>query len=175
MSKTFLFALLLAPAFSFAQEAITETGSAVSAKDAQKILDHHNKARKELSILPLTWSPKLAAYAQAWADSLASNENCPLEHRQKRLYGENIFMSGASPAFDPLQASMAWYSEKEKYTYGKIGEGGQWDKTLHYTQMIWEKTTEMGVGMATCANGNIIIVANYNPAGNRRGEYPYDK
>jgi uncharacterized protein YkwD len=164
--------LMLSPVICFCQEVTDTTGSELSTEDAQKILDHHNKARADLHIPPLKWSVKLANYAQDWADSLASTDECEFKHRQDGLYGENIFMSGASPSFTPLSASMAWYAEKEKYSYSKIGEGN-WQHTGHYTQMIWKNTTELGVGMATCANGNIIVVANYNPSGNFSGEYPY--
>ncbi len=65
-----------------------------------------------------------------------------------------------------------WYGEKEKYTYSKLGEGN-WMETGHYTQMIWKNTTEIGVGIATCPSGGVIVVANYNPPGNFSGEYPY--
>lgn len=173
MGKKLFCALLLIPSLVFGQDAATETGGAISAADARKMLQHHNNARKELGIPPLTWNPEVAAYAQAWADSLTSTEECLLRHRQKGKYGENIFMSGASPAFEPLQASVAWYNEKAKYTYSRIGEGSDWNKVLHYTQMIWKGTTAMGAGMATCTNGNIIVVANYDPAGNVSGNYPY--
>lgn len=173
MLKKLFYILLLMLALGFVQSAWGQTGSTVSAADAKEILDHHNKARKDLGIPPLTWSPKLAKYAQVWADSLAGDD-CKFEHRESGLYGENIFMSSPSQEFQPIQASMAWYEEKEKYTYAKVGEGDA-DEAGHYTQMIWKKTKAMGAGMATCANGNIIIVANYDPAGNMSGEYPYDK
>jgi hypothetical protein len=34
-------------------------------------------------------------------------------------------------------------------------------------------TNEMGLGIATCPTGGVIIVANYNPPGNFVGSYPY--
>jgi pathogenesis-related protein 1 len=172
MIKIFLLALLFFPTLSFSQDTtINNTGSKISPEDAGAILDHHNKIRNDLKIPPLTWSAELAAYAQAWADSLASGD-CTLRHREQPLYGENIYMASGSDSFKPVSASLAWYSEKEKYAYSKIGEG-DWQSSLHYTQMIWKNTKEMGAGMATCPNGNIIIVANYNPSGNYSGEYPY--
>jgi hypothetical protein len=39
--------------------------------------------------------------------------------------------------------------------------------------MIWENSREVGVGVAKCADGALIVVANYFPAGNYIGEYPY--
>jgi pathogenesis-related protein 1 len=172
MLKIFFTSLLLLPVLSFCQDTINNTGSKITTDDAREILDHHNKIRNDLRIPPLTWSPELAAYAQQWADSLASQDNCTIRHRDQPLYGENIYMASSSESFKPVTASLAWYTEKEKYTYSKIGEGN-WQSSLHYTQMIWKNTTEMGAGMATCANGSVIVVANYNPPGNFSGEYPY--
>lgn len=172
MLKILLFSLLLLPMLSFSQDTTNSTGSNISSEDAREILDHHNKIRNDLNIPPLSWSAKLASYAQEWADSLISSGNCTLQHREHALFGENIYMASSSESFKPVSASLAWYAEKEKYTYSKIGEG-DWQSSLHYTQMIWKNTTEMGAGMATCANGGVIVVANYSPSGNYSGEYPY--
>jgi pathogenesis-related protein 1 len=172
MLKIFLFSLLFFPKLSFSQDTINNTGSKISSEDAQAILDHHNKIRNDLNIPPLSWSAELASYAQAWADSLASSDNCTLQHREHPSFGENLYMASSSESFKPVSASLAWYSEIEKYTYSKIGEGN-WQSSLHYTQMIWKNTKELGVGMATCPNGNVIVVANYSPSGNYSGEYPY--
>lgn len=169
------FVLLLSSLLSFAQDPDTDdtTGSDVSNDDAIAILQHHNKARAEVNVPPLVWNAKLAAHAQEWADSLAANPDCKLEHRQKNPYGENIFATSAPrDQFRPVAASEAWYAEKARFTYSRIGEAGS-NGTWHYTAMIWKTTTEVGVGMATCANGNTLVVANYNPVGNFSGEYPY--
>lgn len=170
MFKAFLFSLLL-PALSFAQtETDSITGSNVSAEDARIIVEHHNMARKEVGVQPLAWSDTLAEYAQEWADSLA--KDCSFRHRQHGEYGENIYSASSSASFQPLKASQAWYAEKQRFTYAKIGEPGT-ARAMHYTQMIWKNTTEVGVGMAVCANGAVIVVANYNPPGNYTGEPPY--
>jgi hypothetical protein len=66
---------------------------------------------------------------------------------------------------------MGWYNEIKNYTYSKIDDSNS--NAWHYTQMIWKNTKEVGLGMATCPNGNVVIVANYNPAGNFSGEFPY--
>ena len=153
------------------------TGSNIKPKDAGLILSHHNSIRKDKGVAALTWSPQLAAYAQQWANWLAKNNNCSIKHRGNagengKQYGENIFWGSDATAFAPVQASYDWYSEQKKYKYKKIN-GSNWYNTGHYTQMIWKDTKEMGVGIAVCANGAIIVVANYWPAGNVVGEFPY--
>jgi pathogenesis-related protein 1 len=39
--------------------------------------------------------------------------------------------------------------------------------------MVWRDTERMGMGQATCPDGAVIIVANYDPPGNVIGRYPY--
>lgn len=173
MLKILLFSLLFFPKLSFSQDIISNTGSKISSEDARAILDHHNKIRDDLHIPPLSWSADLAAYAQDWADSLATSNNCNLVHRENTLgYGENLFGGSSSESFKPIDASLAWYSEIQQYTYGKLDENNL-NNTGHYTQMIWKNTKEVGVGIATCQDGGVIVVANYNPAGNYMGESPY--
>ncbi|MEO6636834.1 MAG: CAP domain-containing protein [Ginsengibacter sp.] len=93
-------------------------------------------------------------------------------HSNEFGYGENVFGGSPAAAFKGVDAANAWLREKEKYTYSKLREDN-WFATGHYTQMIWKSTTEVGLGMATCPTGGIVIVGDYSPAGNMSGEYPY--
>jgi uncharacterized protein YkwD len=157
-----------------AQSVPAETGSRISHADAQAALDFHNKARKDVGTNPLTWSAEVAAYAQAWADSLASR-NCAFEHRANatriKNYGENIFW-GSSSSYTAVDASESWYSEIEKYVHGPLSSQN-WSVAGHYTQMVWATSTMVGIGSATCAGGEVLVVANYNPPGNYMGEKAY--
>ena len=160
-----------------ANSQITYTGSDLSIVDANKILNHHNEVRKEVGVSGIQWNEELAAYAQRWANYLATNNNCKLKHRsdsetEGAQYGENIFWGSSAQSYSPLDASKSWYSEKEKYTYGILNYDN-WYPSGHYTQMVWRTTTLMGAGVAVCPTGEIIVVANYNPPGNYMGEYPY--
>jgi pathogenesis-related protein 1 len=159
-----------------AQTVPAETGSQITQAAAQESLDFHNKVRKDVGTEPLQWSNELATYAQAWADNLASR-NCAFEHRSssnspdKKSYGENIFW-GSGSMYNALDASKSWYSEIEQYVHG-ILTNDNWSVAGHYTQMVWQNTTTVGIGVATCANGAIIVVANYNPPGNYLGQKAY--
>jgi len=178
MLKLLLIIFLLPPAISFAQDTPDTTGSRISPQDARAIVDYHNKVRSDQHVAPLSWSTQLAAYAQNWADSLANTYHCKLIHRSGAGtnylgYGENLYEGSSSTGKEnPLNAAMAWYDEIKSYHYGKLSESN-WFKTGHYTQMVWKNTVEMGVGVATCPSGAVIIVANYNPPGNYMGEFPY--
>jgi len=176
MFRLLIFFLFLVPSL-YAQNNISSVGSEIKKKDAEAILAHHNTVRNEVGAPPLTWSASLSAYAQKWAEYLAKKNNGVIEHRQRagengKQYGENIFWGSSAAVYPPVQASYEWYSEKKMYKYRKINNNN-WHKTGHYSQMIWAATREVGVGVAVSANGAIIVVANYYPAGNVLNEFPY--
>ena len=178
IKKSLKLMLLITFLFSWhAKSQITTTGSKISSDDANKMLAHHNTVRSEVGVSALQWDEKLAAYAQRWADYLATNNHCKMKHRGPKdkdgaQYGENIFWGSSAKAYSPLDASKSWYSEIEKYTYAQLNSDN-WYPAGHYTQMVWRNTTLMGAGVAICPDGEIIVVANYNPPGNYMGEYPY--
>jgi len=41
----------------------------------------------------------------------------------------------------------------------------------HFSQVVWKNSKELGMGMAKDQSGKFIVVANYNPPGNYRGQY----
>ena len=154
-----------------------DTGSRISQEDAQKMLDHHNQVRKEIGSPELTWSRELATYAQEWADHLAYENGCKMENHKKpelngEPLGENLFWGSSAETYHPLDASISWSNEKKLYRYGKFGVGN-WHEFGHYTQMIWKNTKQVGVGVAVCKNGALMVVASYYPAGNYLGQVPY--
>lgn len=159
------------------EPSLSHTGSRVSIEEAEAALAVHNRARAEVGAAPLTWSAEISAYAQQWADYLAQN-GCMMEHRSSlgkkdRNYGENIFR-GYGVVYTAADASESWYSEIEDYVYEPIRRRGTGEPVVgHYTQMVWQNSTAIGMGVAQCANGTYIIVANYDPAGNFIGQHPY--
>lgn len=146
-----------------------------SAYLSQQVLDHHNKVRKAIGAPPLAMSNSLSAYAQQWAEHLASKGSnifhSECMHPDGRRLGENIFWGSSYSDFTPLDASLSWYEEIGKYKYGPVIGGSK--GTGHYTQMVWKDTREMGLGVAQTKQGGIIVVASYYPAGNVVGSYPY--
>jgi pathogenesis-related protein 1 len=149
----------------------SNTGSDVPQDQAQLALDFHNQKRRDVGAPALQWSAELAAYAQKWANHLANDNNCQLDHTVDNKYGENLF-GGEGRTYTPLFASQDWYSEKEKYTYGVLTDAN-WYPTGHYTQMVWSNTRQIGIGQARCAGGGSVIAAEYYPAGNYMGQKPY--
>jgi uncharacterized protein YkwD len=118
----------------------------------------------------VTWSKDLAKYAQEWADRVA--ETGKFEHRPEGKYGENL-AAGKGEGYGVSEAAATWLKEKEAYDAGKR----ELEKVGHYTQMVWLRTTRIGAGKAVIKAGPMegwtVVVCNYAPRGNVRGEKPY--
>ena len=41
----------------------------------------------------------------------------------------------------------------------------------HFTQVVWKNSKNLGIAKARSSSGKIIVVANYEPAGNFIGQY----
>lgn len=139
--------------------------------EEQAVLSYHNNVRASVSVPPLGWSKELAQHAADWSNKLAAN-GCSLEHSQNSDYGENIFMGASSLGHDAVvEAAKAWESEKINYA-GEPLNKANWSQAGHYTQMVWRNTKQLGCAKASCGD-NLVIVCNYNPAGNMIGKKPY--
>ncbi len=149
------------------------SGSALTSEEARLILALHNRARASVGTAPLTWSEDLARYAQEWADHLASSsgfEHRPESGRWKQLHGENLYM-GTAAYYGLDRAVQAWIEEKNHYNGGPISEANV-AAAGHYTQVVWRESRAVGCGKAL-HNGQLIVVCNYDPAGNVEGERPF--
>ncbi len=149
-------------------------GSLLTVQEVRQLIRLHNKARRDVYIAPVTWSKKLAIYAQKWANHLAS-KNCKLRHRPdsgkwKQEYGENLFMGTAS-YYGVADAVKSWESEKTYY-HGQTITLAHLYNSGHYTQIVWKHTKQIGCAKVEC-NSNIIVVCNYDPPGNILGQKPY--
>jgi hypothetical protein len=96
--------------------------------------------------------------------------------------GENLGIScssGTGKAPDYNDVTDQWYSEEKGYDYGtgsktSTCQGDPTCMTGHFTQVVWNASTKLGVGKATGKVGNsdcTWAVARYAPAGNVAGQY----
>ena len=131
---------------------------------AEQFVAAHDRVRAKHCAGPLTWSSKLAAYAQKWADTLKA-KGCVFGH-SGGSYGENL-AAGTEGALDPAGTVDYWYSEIQQYHFP---DGGFSMETGHFTQLVWRGTKQVGCGHTVC-NGNDIWVCEYDPPGNWDGEY----
>ncbi|TYH88936.1 hypothetical protein ES332_D01G223400v1, partial [Gossypium tomentosum] len=47
------------------------------------------------------------------------------------------------------------------------------DDCLHYTQVVWSKSVNLGCARAKCANGWVFVICSYDTVGNVEGQRPY--
>jgi hypothetical protein len=125
----------------------------------------------------LTWSPTLATSAQRWADQLvAENAFYHSDRTLRNGAGENLAAGGPPGAYTLTGLVDLWGAEQQYFIPGKpfsdaASNTGSWQDIGHYTQIIWRNTTSVGCGLATNANGD-ILVCHYDPAGNVIDQVP---
>ena len=157
--------------------ATSVAGGNLSAADIKSLVDLHNKVRADVGVGPVTWSAKVATYAQKWADFLKAKKGCQLQHRSKRdgtrkkPYGENL--AGWSLGRGVGIAVKMWADEKKLYKPGTVLTPKNWYPAGHYTQMVWRTSTKIGCGFAVCGNKG-VIACNYSPSGNFMGQKPIE-
>ncbi len=138
-----------------------------------QLLQAHNEYRSDVGVSPLTWSQTLANSAQNWSNHLANVGR--LEHSGSE-FGENIWM-GTSEFYSFPEMVDSWGEEKEYFIPGSlfpnVSTTSNWSDVGHYTQIVWEDTTELGCGLST-GGGNDYLTCQYDPAGNIFGQRVYD-
>lgn len=136
---------------------------------ASQFLAPQNLARAAIRLPPLRWDPKLARYAQRYANQ--RRFDCALRHSGSP-YGENIFW-GSGYRWRPAEAAVAWVSERKFYNYRSNSCGGG-RECGHYTQIVWRGSRRVGCARVRCAKGKgVFMTCNYDPPGNYIGERPY--
>ncbi len=141
----------------------------VTEEEKQLLISRHNFWRADVGLGPLEWSDEMALLADDWARQL-KNQNCTFKHRPNNNFGENLFF-GTNGYFTAGDAVDAWGEEKANYNY-KTNKCKPREICGHYTQIVWNTTTEFGCAKSFC-DGNVIWVCNYDPPGNWEGEKPY--
>merc|ERR1712172_439574 len=129
-------------------------------KFRQDSLAAHNSYRAKHGVAALKISAELNALAQEWAEKLIAEYKFgdSLPHRGPGGPGENIYTSIGMAAQEQAQGAVDnWYSEIKDYTYGKEPSMGG-SEIGHFTQVVWKGST-------------VVVVANYSPPGNVRGQY----
>lgn len=158
------------------EEATANSATNLTANDKAAALKIHNDARADVGVAALQWSDALAADAAKWALNLAKQDRMyHSDNEQRSGQGENLYMTTATDREESgKNASQAWYDEIQLYTYSPIGSGqNNFSAIGHYTQMVWESTTQVGMALAVSKSGATYVVARYSPAGNYIGETPY--
>ena len=153
--------------------------NSIPAVDSVAMTTAHNQWRSITGVPDLNWSDELAATSQQWADQLVQS-GCNMTH-STTLHGENIYFAGAAYRSDGTSSIQmiseqnvvdAWGNEVNNYEYESNSCHGV---CSHYTQIVWQNTTEVGCGMAICNDKSQIWVCQYYPRGNMAGQRPYSQ
>jgi len=93
-----------------------------------------------------------------------------LKDHEGEWVGENLYYCWTSgePHYKIGASSQAWYDEIKDYDFEK-GESSNGGVVGHFTQLVWNKTKEVGFGLAF-NGGSCFVVANYYPGGNFNNE-----
>ncbi|ROT39030.1 PR-1-like protein [Sodiomyces alkalinus F11] len=139
------------------------------------ILSTHNTYREEHDAGKLRWNGTLAAYSE---DYLASNGDepgvCPAWEHSDTPYGENLAIGHCSAT----AAVEAWGDERDIYDFDDQGFS---KGTGHFTQLIWQDTTDVGCARKWCDGiphpdsdvtlSRWYLVCEYWPPGNVMGQF----
>ena len=134
--------------------------------DPADVIVHVNLYRADHMVNSVVWDADLAAYATAWAESIASR--MAIDHRSDTQYGENIALLEAESATHAVKlATDIWYVEGENYDFAAPGYSFT---TGQFTQLCWADTTRVGAGVGK--NGDLLfVVMNFDPPGNNPGAF----
>lgn len=145
--------------------------------DINAVLQHTNAYRDIHQARGVVHDPSISQISQAWANHLVSKKL--FQHNSavnSRGYGENLAQTtwwGSSADTSTVITAQVnhlidlWYNEISLYNYRNPVFSM---KTGHFTQLVWQSTTKVGVGVAI-ANGNLCLVMNYDPPGNYKGQF----
>ena len=105
---------------------------------AREMLAVHNAVRARVGMAPLSWSARLAARSQDWADNLLARGQ--FVHRTNSTYGENLFeITGATAS--SAQVVKAWAEESRNYDYKSNrcrGVCGHYTRSSGATPKKWD-------------------------------------
>lgn len=167
-------AAILAISWSAIQPAQAQTNGNIEGT----VMQIHNNERASVNVPSLSWSDKLAADAQSYAEHLLTLGLGPrdiLPHATGTGQGENL--SWGTPGFYKVaEGVQQWADEKSNYKGTPISNDDFRPGVPmigHFTQMVWKDTKQVGCGTASSSTLE-VLVCRYSPPGNFIGELPYN-
>lgn len=145
---------------------------AVNHPFAETLLIKHNRARAQVDVPDLKWSPKLAAEARVWAKQMARDDRMyHSTNEQRRNAGENLWRgtTGYYRAEDMMDAFLSERTMFRRGTFPEVSTTGKWADVAHYTQIIWPATEEVGCALVT-GRRHDFLACRYWPSGNWVGQ-----
>ncbi|XP_057336425.1 uncharacterized protein LOC130674985 [Microplitis mediator] len=142
-----------------------------TAKFSSEILEYHNRYRSQHESPDLAIDDRLNKFAQEWAEDLAKRDI--FERRPNNSYGENLYVATSKNInweMLPEEVVKSWYNEIKFYKFDEPSADNL-TEVGHFTQLVWNNTETMGLGIGISESKKIYIVCNYNPPGNIKGQF----
>ena len=131
----------------------------------------HNSYRLSHGVEELKWQDYLADAATKIAEELASKSASDAEVKEAETPGTSIIVmptgdfSDVSMEATCYAAAKLWYAEQKNYDFNNPHLA---NNNMHFTQMIWKATHNVGFGAAMPkTGGSFYFVARYDPPGNQ--------
>lgn len=131
-------------------------------------LEEHNLMRSRHYAPPLRLNKSLCESAQKWAEQLAATNE--VAYMGRAPFGQNVHClpgKAATAEGQPImcddRAIPKWYAEREQYD-GRLSAA-----TVHFSQLVWRSSGDLGMGVARSRTGDVYTVAHYFPPGNIDG------
>jgi len=144
----------------------------LSNSDIASITDYINLYRQKHKAQLIKHNPVITTFSQSYSNNLLQNKI--FKHSNTPSYGENLYKSWSSQPIKNTElvsnvkkAIDSWYNEVKFYNF-ELGEFNS--QTGHFTQLVWNKSTEYGVGISV-NGGEVVVCMNYNPRGNMLGQF----
>ena len=164
----------------------SEVGNTQLTQEQRNVeIEHNVRRRNHFNDSDIKYSLELEKAAQKYANTLAHNGKFEHDSQNgKNGFGENLYAHSQDEALTISKSIKAWYEdEKPYYNYddGSCSEGtfsnGQEIMCGHYTQVIWQESSEVGCATAQYTTGNFkggyVYVCKYHKPGNIVGLKPY--
>jgi len=144
----------------------------LSTQDLINITNHINTYRQKHKSKLISHNPIILQFSQSYSDTLLNTNT--FSHSNNKSYGENLYKSFSSKAVSSQdlvthvkKAIDSWYNEIKYYNFETAQFSSQ---TGHFTQLVWNNSTEYGVGISY-KGGEVVVCMNYNPRGNILGQF----
>ena len=136
------------------------------------MLDAHNVARGAVGAPPLNWNLRLEADATDRARQNAQAGQLVHASREGRgTVRENILRAPAG--YSTAQMMDRWTRERAQFVPGIFpnvcNTGDDCSGILHYSQIIWPETTDVGCGKWP-SGADVWVVCRLDPGGNKDGK-----
>uniref|UniRef100_A0A0K0FXI5 CAP domain-containing protein (inferred by orthology to a zebrafish protein) n=1 Tax=Strongyloides venezuelensis TaxID=75913 RepID=A0A0K0FXI5_STRVS len=132
----------------------------------QKLLREANEYRRAHKAKPLFEHSKMSREAQLLANSIAHYQRIFRDGNKK--YGETVAM--VYYELGPMVVKR-WYDEIKYYFFKSYRT---FKEARDFSQLVWKKSKNVGIGVAECYHNKLVVVFKYYPKGNVPILYRYN-